>query len=135
MKQARMTHAMTSAQDLVLVSSTKREAYPTMGFLRLLSCREDTGFPGGSVGNTGDAGLTPGSGRSPRERNNNSFQYSSLGHPIDRGTWKAAVIGHKELDTSGVTEHACTQGRYITKGQQAIQNSSHCPEKKGHSSL
>ena len=74
--------------------------------------------------------MIPGSGRSPGEGNDNSLQYSCLGNPIDRGTWKATVIGHKELDRTGVTEHACMQGRYITKGQQAIQNSSHGPEKR-----
>ena len=32
----------------------------------------------------GDAGLTPGSGRSPREGNGNLLQYSCLGNPMDR---------------------------------------------------
>ena len=44
------------------------------------------GFPGGSVvknplarvGDTGDAGLIPGSRRYPREGNGNSLQYSFL---------------------------------------------------------
>ena len=40
-------------------------------------------FSGGSYGkesacNAGDQGLTPGSGRSPRERNGSPFQYSCL---------------------------------------------------------
>ena len=125
-----MTPALSSFWSLPL-----REAYPTMGFLRLFSCREDTGFPGGSGGkestcNAGDVDLIPGSGRSPGEGNDNSLQYSCLGNLIDRGTWKATVIVHKELDTTGVTEHTCTQGRYITKGQEAIQNSSRGPEKR-----
>ena len=47
------------------------------------------GFPGGAVVknppvNAGDAGSTPGSGRSPGERNGNPIQYSCLGNPIDR---------------------------------------------------
>ena len=47
------------------------------------------GFPGGSVAknppeNAGDAGSTPGSGRSPGERDGNPIQYSCLGNPIDR---------------------------------------------------
>jgi len=46
-------------------------------------------FPGGAVVmnppvNAGDAGWTPGSGRSPGERNGNPIQYSCLGNPIDR---------------------------------------------------
>ena len=32
------------------------------------------------------AGLIPESGRSPREENGNSLQYSCLGNPMDRGT-------------------------------------------------
>jgi len=47
------------------------------------------GFPGGSVvkkqpanaGHTEDMGLIPGSGRSPREGNNTSLQYSCLEIP------------------------------------------------------
>ena len=35
--------------------------------------------------NTGDLGLTPGSGRSPRGGNGNPFQYSCLENPMDRG--------------------------------------------------
>ena len=43
-------------------------------------------FPGGSDGkvsayNVGDPGSIPGSGRSPREGNGNSLQYSCLGSP------------------------------------------------------
>ena len=51
------------------------------------------GFPDGSViknsssnaGGTGDLGLIPGLGRSPREGNGNPFQYSCLENPMDRG--------------------------------------------------
>ena len=68
------------------------------------------GFPGGTVvknspsnaGDIGDAVLTPGSGRSPGERNGNPFQYSCLGNPRDRGAWWATVHGVKrESDTTG----------------------------------
>ena len=56
------------------------------------------GFPGGSViknlsANVGDAGLIPGSGRSPREGNGNSLQNSCLGKVMDRGVWWAIVHG------------------------------------------
>ena len=34
--------------------------------------------------NIGDAGLLPGSGRSPGEGNGNPLQYSYLGNPMDR---------------------------------------------------
>ena len=45
----------------------------------------------GSVGDAGDAGLIPGSGRSLRERNGNPLQYSYLENPMDRGAWQAIV--------------------------------------------
>ena len=54
------------------------------------------GFPGGSVvkslpADTGDAGLTPESGRSPEVGNDNPLQYSRVENPIDRGAWRATV--------------------------------------------
>ena len=53
-------------------------------------------FPGGLAtknppANTGDMGLNPGSGRSPRVGNGNPLQYSSLENPMDRGIWKVTV--------------------------------------------
>ena len=55
---------------------------------------------------TGDAGSSPGSGRSPTEGHGNPFQCSCLENATDRGTWWATVHGgHKESDT---TEHAHT---------------------------
>ena len=55
-------------------------------------------FPGGldskeSVCSAGDAGLIPGSGRSPGEENGKSLQYSCLGDPMDRGAWWITVRG------------------------------------------
>ena len=41
----------------------------------------------------GDAGLIPGSGRSPGEGNGNPLQYSCLGNPMDRGASWAVVHG------------------------------------------
>ena len=43
--------------------------------------------------NARDAGLIPGSGRSPGGGNDNPLQYSCLGNPMDGGTWWAAVHG------------------------------------------
>ena len=43
--------------------------------------------------NVGDLGSIPGSGRSPREGNDNPLQYSCLGNPKDRGAWWATVHG------------------------------------------
>ena len=48
---------------------------------------------------TEDLGSIPESGRSPGGGNGNPPQHSSLGNPMDRGTWQAIV--HKvarELD-------------------------------------
>ena len=61
-------------------------------------------FPGGSVvmnlpANAGDAGLIPGSGRSPGEGNGSPLQYSCLGNPVDRGTWRATVHGVAKSQT------------------------------------
>ena len=66
--------------------------------IELGQCRlESEGFPCGSDGkslsaNAGDAGLIPGSGRSPGEGNGNPFQYSCLENPMERGAWRTTVI-------------------------------------------
>ena len=59
------------------------------------------GLPGGLVvknppANAGDAGLIPGSGRSPGKGNCNLLQYSCLGNPMDREAWWATVQGVTE---------------------------------------
>ena len=41
--------------------------------------------------NAGDAGLIPGSGRSPEGGNGNPFQYSCLENSRDSGAWQATV--------------------------------------------
>ena len=59
------------------------------------------GFPGGSevknlpanAGDTGDAGLIPGSGRSPGEGNGSPLHHSFLENSVDRGAWQAIVHG------------------------------------------
>ena len=69
--------------------------------LNLPSAATVLGFPGGSVGKSPlasagdarDAGLIPGSGRSPEGRNVYSLQYSCLGNPMDRRGWRATVHG------------------------------------------
>ena len=54
-----------------------------------------------SICNTGDMGLSLGSGRSPEEENDNPLHYSFLENPMDRGAWRATVHGvAKELDTA-----------------------------------
>ena len=59
------------------------------------------GFPGGAVvknspanaGDTGDMGLSPGSGRYSGGGNSSPLQYSFLENPMDRGAWRATVHG------------------------------------------
>ena len=47
----------------------------------------------------GDVGSIPGLGRSSEEGNGNSFQYSGLENPIDRGAWQATVRGSQKSQT------------------------------------
>ena len=57
----------------------------------------NTGFPGGSDGNTGDLGLTPGLGRSPGGRHGNPLQYTRLENPHGQRSLAS-------LQTQGVTK-------------------------------
>ena len=83
---------------------TKRNSFPSKRNQRrlfrdsspelLASClKSNMGFPSGSDGkestyNAGDLGLIPGLGRSPGEGNGNPLENS-----MDRGAWRAAVLG------------------------------------------
>ena len=75
-------------------------------------CKGDSlsvGFPGGAsvknlptnAGDIRDAGLIPGC-------HGNPLQYSCLENPLKRGAWRAMVNRVAELDTTEVTEHACS---------------------------
>ena len=44
-----------------------------------------------NAGDIRDAGLIPGSGKSPGEGNGNPLQYSYLKNLLDRGAWQAAL--------------------------------------------
>ena len=63
-------------------------------------------IPGGSVvknlpanvGDTGDASLIPGLGRSPGEGNVNLLKYSCLKNPMDGGAWQATAQSVAESD-------------------------------------
>ena len=55
--------------------------------------------------NAGDAreiDLIPGSGKTPREGNGNSLQYSCLENPTDRGAWQATVHGVAKSQTDSL---------------------------------
>ena len=47
----------------------------------------------------GDAGLIPGSGRSPGGGHGNPLQHSCLENPTDRGAWRATVHGVRKSQT------------------------------------
>ena len=55
-----------------------------------------------STCNAGDAGLTPGLGRSPEGGNGNPLQYSGLGNPTDRGAWWG--MAHEVVKELGMTK-------------------------------
>ena len=62
-----------------------------------------------NAGNIRDAGLIPGSRRSPGEGNGNPLQYSCLESSMNRGAWQATVHGVeksqtqlKQLSTAGI---------------------------------
>ena len=69
------------------------------------------GLSGSSAGkdsscNAGDPGSTPELGRSPGEERGNSLQYSCLENPVDRGAWRATVLGVAKSWTRLMTEHS-----------------------------
>ena len=75
------------------------------------------GFPGGSVEkkkksicHAGDAGSTPGLGRSPEGGHGDPLQYPCLENPMERAAQCATVHGGpKESDMPEVPEHARTK--------------------------
>ena len=64
-----------------------------------------------NAGDPRDACSVPGLGRSPGEGTGNPLQYSCLGNPTDRGTWRAAVHGVTEESDATVTEHCIDENR------------------------
>ena len=76
------------------------------------------GFPHGAGGKeltanaeaAGDVGLIPGLGRSPGGVHGSPLQYSCQENPVDRGASSMdrgdSPQGHKESDTTEVTQHA-----------------------------
>ena len=52
-----------------------------------------------NLGDSGDEGLIPGSGRSPGGGNGNPLQYSCLGNPMNREAWGAMVHGVAKIQT------------------------------------
>ena len=55
--------------------------------------------PPANVGDTGDMGSIPGSGRSLGEANGKPLQYSCLDNSMDRGAWRSTVHGVTKSQT------------------------------------
>ena len=55
--------------------------------------------PPANAGSARDAGLIPGSGRSPGKGNGNPLQYSCLEKSMDRGAWWPTVHGVAKSQT------------------------------------
>ena len=95
-KEVTYSHLLKNFPQLIVIHRVK-------GFSVVNKAEVDVflGFPSGSMGkesvcnagDTGDAGLIPGWGRSSREGNGNPFQYPCLENPMDGGAWKATVHG------------------------------------------
>ena len=63
----------------------------------------------------GDTGSIPGLGRSPGGGNGNSFYYSCLDNPMNRGAWVGySPPGCKELD---MIEHTCMLSCYQSRAE------------------
>ena len=60
-------------------------------------------FPGGSEVKNPLAKQEAWVGKTPREGNGNSFQYSSLENPMDRGAWQAIVHRFAESDATNTS--------------------------------
>ena len=56
--------------------------------------------------NEGDVGSIPEWGRSSGEGNDNPFQYSCLGNPMDKGAWWATVYGVARVEHDLATKTA-----------------------------
>ena len=56
-----------------------------------------------NAGDRRDAGLIPGSERSPEGGHGSPLQYSCLENPMDRGVWQALVHKIAESDMTEVT--------------------------------
>ena len=77
--------------------------FPSSTDLQVHSAIYIWGYPGGSDSkesacNAGHPSLIPGLGRSPREGNGNSLQFSCLENSIDRGAWWTTVHAVSKSD-------------------------------------
>ena len=52
-----------------------------------------------NLGDLGDMGSIPGSGKSPGGRNGNPLQSACLENPMDRGAWRVTIHGFSKSQT------------------------------------
>ena len=93
-------------REFVNMNKAKSQLIKKGGIKMLCTMLCQTKSEGGAVGKNlpayaGDAGLIPGSGRSPGGGNRNPLQYSCLENPMDRGAWRATTHEVAESDTTG----------------------------------
>ena len=84
-------HLSSHHSDLMFVNNLVRLPQYLRWYRVCLQCRRP--------------GFDPWVGKMPWRRNGNPLQYSSLGNPMDRGTWQARVHGGTELDTTEQLTH------------------------------
>ena len=80
---------------LSLGCTVSPESAPVMGFPAATSGKG----PPADAGGRREAGLIPGSGRSPGGGHGSPLLDSCLEHPVDRGAWQAAVHAVAESQT------------------------------------
>ena len=63
-----------------------------------------------SAYSAGNAGLIPGSGRSPGEGNGNPLQYTCLENPMDKGAWQSTVhsVAKSQTQLKRLSTHRCS---------------------------
>jgi len=90
---------------LTSLSCLLRESNLTWYAIISTFCKE----PPASAGVIRDAGLIPGSGRSPGEGNGNALQDSCLENPMAREVWRATVhrITKSQAQLKWLRMHAC----------------------------
>ena len=81
----------STAEGLGSVSGGKTKIYQVLTILRDFPGSSVVKNPPANVGDVGDSGSIPGSGRSPGGGNGTPLQYTCLENPMDRGAWRTAV--------------------------------------------
>ena len=100
-------HVDGEAWQAAVHGVAKSDYYTAEGLVLSLSLTKERGFPGGSdskesacnAGDSGDAGLILGSGRSPGVGNGNPHQYSCLENTMNREAQWAKIHGATKSQT------------------------------------